>query len=268
MEYSEIAGAKVAGLSDLSDCPRRIFYRGKWDEGLFKKAVAVVGSRRMTEYGRRAVEKIVPQLIQESWTVVSGFMYGVDQYAHQTCLECGGKTVAVLGWGINWRKLDDRDLKLEKEIVASGGLVLSEWEEQQPTLWTFPLRNRIVAAMSQEVIVVEAAAKSGALITVELAEKLGRKIWAVPGPITSKVSEGTNRLIAAGRANMWLPEAQLQLPLVSDHPILQLLENEPLDASEIARKLNQPIDQVGSQLSLLVLAGAIIEREGKYYRVG
>lgn len=231
---------------------------------MFIKTVAVVGSRRMTDYGRRAIDKMVPQLVTEGWTIVSGFMYGVDQHAHRVCVDCGGKTIAVLGWGIS-QTLEASDQKLANDIIAAGGLMLSEWESQKPMLWTFPARNRIVAAISREVIVVEAAAKSGALITVELAERLKRQIWAVPGPITSKVSEGTNRLIAAGRAQMWLPAAQLKFSLETADPIVQLVESEPLDASEIARRLNQPIDQVGSKLSLLVLSGAIMEREGKYY---
>lgn len=256
----------LASLQDLRDPPKRLYYQGKWNESLFVKCVAVVGSRRITEYGRRVIEKLVPQLVQNGWTIVSGFMYGVDQEAHRACLECGGKTIAVLGWGINW-PLADGDLQLAQLIIKNGGLVLSEWEDQQPTLWTFPLRNRIVAAISQEVIVVEAAARSGALITTEIAAKLGRKIWAVPGPITSKISEGTNRLIASGKAQMWLPQSQLNLPILpdTDNPILGMLENEALNASEIARKLSQPVGQVGAQLSILVLSGGIIERDGKYF---
>lgn len=266
MNYQKILGNKILGLTDLKDCPKEIFYRGKWNEDLFSKCVAVVGSRRITEYGRRVIEKLVPQLVQDGWTVISGFMYGVDQEAHRVCVECGGKTIAVLGWGISY-PLEVTDQRLASGILEGGGLLLSEWEQQQPTLWTFPLRNRIVAAACQEVIVVEAAAKSGALITAEIAAKLKRKIWAVPGPITSKVSEGTNRLIAAGRAQMWLPQAQLKLSLASQDPIVKLLESESLDASEIARKLNRPVDQIGAQLSLLILEGKLAEREGKYFSV-
>ena len=256
----------IKSLADLKDPPQQLFYRGRWNEDLFTKCVAVVGSRRITEYGRRVIEKLVPQLVQDDWTIISGFMYGVDQEAHRVCVECGGKTIAVLGWGINWSGLGEEDIKLGKQIEQNG-LVVSEWEEQQPALWTFPARNRIVAAACQEVIVVEAAARSGALITTEIADKLKRKIWAVPGPITSKVSEGTNRLIASGRAQMWLPQAQLKLSLASQDPIVKVLESESLDASEIARKLNLPVGQIGARLSLLILEGKLGEREGKYFSV-
>lgn len=255
----------IPRLRDLSQPPKQLYYRGTWDETLFTKCAAVVGSRRVTQYGRMVVEKLVPHLVQEGYTIVSGFMYGVDQAAHRECLACGGKTIAVLGWGINWDGLDASDKKLMSEIEENG-LVLSEWEEQKPMLWTFPQRNRIVAAIAQDVFIVEAAVKSGALITARIAAKLKRTIWAAPGPITSSVSEGTNQLIAQGRAKMWLPNAGSRLPLTaSNDPIVNLLETQSLDASGIARSLHQPIDTIGAQLSLLVLSGDIIQREGTYY---
>jgi DNA processing protein len=249
--FEEIAGFKL-------------YYQGEWKEDLFTKCVAVVGSRRMTEYGRRAIEKIVPQLVQDGCTIVSGFMYGADQMAHKTCVECGGNTIAVLGWGINY-PLETSDQELASSILKSGGLLVSEWEDQKPTLWTFPARNRIVAAISQEVIVVEAALKSGSLITANLALKLGKKVWAVPGPITSRVSEGTNQLIAEGKAGIWLGKNR---EVKSDNQIIKILENESLDASEIARKLGESVDKIGAQLSLLTLSGQIVEKGGKYSYVG
>lgn len=255
----------VKGLRDLKDPPKQLYYRGTWDESLFTKCVAVVGSRRMTQYGRMVVEKLVPQLVEAGYTIISGFMYGVDQTAHRQCLAVGGRTIAVLGWGIHWNGIDNEDATLIGEIEKNG-LVISEWEDQKPTLWTFPMRNRIVAAMSSEVFVIEAAVKSGALITAKIAMKLKRTLWAVPGPVTSRVSEGTNQLIAQGLARMWLPHTESRLPLTSgSNPIVKLLETESLDASGIARILHQPIDEVGAQLSLLALSGDIIEREGTYY---
>lgn len=255
----------IAGIRDLKDPPKQVYYRGAWDEALFTKCAAVVGSRRITQYGRMVVEKLVPQLVEEGFTIVSGFMYGVDQAAHRECLACGGRTIAVLGWGIHWNGLDDDDSKLMAEIEKKG-LIISEWEDQKPLLWTFPLRNRIVAAIAQEVFIVEAAVKSGALITARIAAKLKRTIWAVPGPITSSVSEGTNQLLAQGSARMWLPHAQTRVPLAPrSNPIVKLLETQALDASGIARMLHQPIDTIGAQLSLLMLSGDIIEREGTYY---
>ena len=255
----------IPGLHDLSHPPKQLYYRGEWDKEIFTKCAAVVGTRRITQYGRMVIEKLVPQLVQNGCTIVSGFMYGVDQAAHRVCLECGGKTIAVLGWGINWDGFDDEDAQLMTQIEKNG-LVLSEWEDQKPTLWTFPMRNRIVAAISQEVFVIEAAVKSGALITARCAQKLKRPIWAIPGPITSSVSEGTNQLIADGIARMWLPQRDTHAPSApSNNPIVHILQAQALDASGIARALHQPIDTVGAQLSLLVLSGDIIEREGTYY---
>jgi len=254
---------ELSSLLDLSNPPKSLFYSGTWDAKLFTRCVAVIGSRRMTEYGRRVIEKIVPRLVFEKKTIVSGFMYGVDQYAHQVCLENGGKTIAVLGWGIQ-KNLDGSDSKLAGAIVAAGGLMLSEWNNQEPTLWTFPVRNRIVAAISSDVIVVEAAVKSGSLITATIARKLKRRVWAVPGNITSRTSTGTNMLIAAGHATLWQGDSIEPVAPVHD-PLVRLLQADALTASEIARTLGKPVADIGAQLSLLTLMGTISERGGKYY---
>jgi len=255
--------AELRLLEDLPDPPKQLFYLGKWETDIFKNCVAVVGSRAMTEYGRRVVEKIIPRLVFEKKTVVSGFMRGVDQYAHQVCVENGGKTIAVLGWGINI-PLEDADKKLAHKIIQSGGLILSEWKDQQPALWTFPVRNRIVAALAEEVIIVEAALKSGSLITANWASRLKRKLWAVPGPITSRTSAGTNLLIASRKASLWYTEEPTAVKKTND-PLLKLLENESLTSNEIARKLNQPVAVVGAQLSMFTLTGQLVEKGGKYY---
>lgn len=253
---------ELAKLSDLSAPPKELYFRGTWDKNIFTKCVAIVGSRRMTEYGRQAIEKIVPRLVFEKKTIVSGFMYGVDQYAHETALENGGKTMAILGWGIK-QPLEGEDKKLADKIIASGGLIISEWEDQKPTLWTFPVRNRIVAALSDDVIVVEAAIKSGSLITARLALELKRNLWAVPGPITSRTSEGTNMLIAQEHAKMWTEENENKEK--SDNPLVDLLGNEALTANDIARKLKKSVADVGAQLSMLTITGELVERGGKYY---
>lgn len=249
-------------LYDLSTPPKQFYFIGNWSPEIFENCVAIVGSRKMTDYGTRVVEKIIPRLIAQNITIVSGFMYGVDQWAHQVCTDSGGKTIAVLGWGIN-QKLTGADLKLAKKIIDSGGLLLSEWEQQLASHWTFPSRNRIVAALSREVIVVEAAENSGSLITARLARKLKRTLWAVPGPITSRTSAGTNKLIAKGLAKMWLGEDPLLL--AKGDPILQILDNEALTADELARKLKLPVSEIGAQLSMLLLSGQVLEKMGKYY---
>ena len=233
----------------------KLYYKGTWDDSLFTKCMTIVGSRRMTDYGRRVIEKIVPRLVQDGWTIVSGFMYGVDQYAHKICMENGGRTIAVLGWGI--------DQENDTKIIESGGLLVSLWKDQLGTLWTFPARDRVMAALGHELIVIEAAAKSGSLITAEMAYKLGKPIWAIPGPITSSVSVGTNKLIAEGKAKIYQYHPREGKP--QEGVILDLIQNEGLDASEIARRLNRSASDVGAELTMLILKGDIEEREGKYY---
>lgn len=265
----EVAGTHIARFKVLGkNAPRQIYCQGKWDEKMFVGSVAIVGSRRMTDYGRRVLERMIPILIGQGKTVISGFMYGVDMTAHLLTLAEGGRTVAVLGWGIDYPMADDQ-CQISNQIVQKGGLVISEWKDQPGALWTFPQRNRIVAALCDELVVVEAAAKSGALITAGLAIKYGKPVWAVPGPVTSKVSEGTNKLISQGKTKIWLAESlrvEEQESVSNDNVIIRLIENEGMDVSEIARRLNKPAEEVGAELTMLVLSGQVEEREGKYYR--
>ena len=251
-------------LGDLPNPPKKLFHLGNFSEKIFENCVGIVGSRKMTDYGKRVIERIIPQLVFEKKTIVSGFMYGVDQYAHQICVDNGGRTIAVLGWGIDI-PLYDYDKKLAKQIIDKDGLILSEWKDQKGTLWTFPMRNRIVAGLCQELIVVEASENSGSLITARIANKLKRKVWAVPGPITSKTSAGTNTLIASKQAEMWLPNVNKSINQPSNSPIISILENESLTADELARKLGRSVAEVGVDLSMLLLNGAVIERGSKYY---
>lgn len=251
-------------LSSIPKPPQCLYYQGHFDPVIFENCVTVVGSRRMTNYGRSVLDQLVPHLVLKGKTIISGFMYGVDQYAHQSCLDAGGKTVAVLGWGID-QPLEGKEAKLAQDIIDTGGLLLSEWDTQKATMWTFPVRDRILAGLSSDTYVVEAALKSGSLITAQLALKFKRQVWAAPGPITSRTSEGTNSLIAQGKAKLLqLFDAATPSSPVSD-PISRLLQTEPLTANEIALKLNQPIAAIGAQLSLFSVTGQLVEREGKYY---
>jgi len=253
----------IPQLSDIPNPPKQLFFIGHSTKHLFDNCVAIVGSRQITEYGKRVIEMLVPKLVLGNYTIVSGFMRGVDQYTHRVCVENGGKTIAVLGWGID-TILSPEDKKMADRIVSHGGLLVSEWQIQRPTLWTFPVRNRIVAALSNEVYIIEAGLKSGSLITANWAVKLKRKLFAIPGPITSRVSEGTNHLIANGQATMWLGSAIPQEK--NSDPLVQLIAVEPLTIDQIARKLNKSIAELGASLSLLQLSGIIIERGGVYYK--
>lgn len=256
------------------------------DRGLLKdekKYLAIVGSRRMTDCGRRALETIMPDVVQAGLYIVSGMMYGVDQEAHRLCLKYGGKTIAVLGYGLNYAGIAREDQKMKEQILAGGGLVISEWDKQGGTLWTFPRRNRIVAGLADAVLVVEAAEKSGSLGTVAWAEKFKKEVLAIPGPITSKVSVGTNGLIASGRAKMVrnvedilcsfeLSRRPAQLTIFTGHErpnsierrILALLENEAFATDEIVRTLGISVEKVNVALIEMSLSGVVNELNGKW----
>src|SRR3989344_6895060 len=125
-------------LRKISQAPEKLYYRGVWDKNIFQKAIAVVGSRSMTKYGEMAVQKLVPGLVRAGYTIVSGFMYGVDPAAHKACLAEGGKTGAGLGGGLNRLTPVSND-KLYSEVLDQSGLIMSEYEpDEVAQLWTFP----------------------------------------------------------------------------------------------------------------------------------
>lgn len=266
-------------LRKLRDAPEKLYYRGNWDKKIFKKAIAVVGSRSMTKYGEMAVQKIVPGLVRAGYTIVSGFMYGVDTAAHKACLEEGGKTIAVLGGGLNRLTPVSND-KLYSEVLDKGGLVMSEYEpETLAQLWTFPQRNRIVAGLSQAVLVIEGGEGSGSLITAKLGFDQKKPVLAVPGSIMASLSEGTNWLIRNGAmavtsANEVLEELgeevtvktkQLPLTLTEvQREIMESLAKESLSADELVRTLKYDVVLVGQALSDLALKGLIEEAGDKF----
>jgi len=188
-----------SGLRDAADAPWALIGRG--DPGLLAglepfAAVTVVGSRRATSYGREVARELGRELAVAGMVVVSGLAFGIDACAHRGAVEAG-RTVAVLGCGADvaypaahrslWRR------------ICEEGLVLSEFPPgAAPWRWTFPARNRIMAALAGMTVVVEAAARSGSLITADLAADLGRDLGAVPGPVTSRASAGPNGLLAGG----------------------------------------------------------------------
>lgn len=257
----------------------RLYYKGEWEEEIFQNCVGVVGSRRMTDYGRRVVAKLVPSLVGAGVTVVSGFMYGVDQEAHRACLASGGRTIAVLGWGIDWEVVN-LDKKLYREILDNRGLIVSEYEERlEAQKWMFVERNRIVAGLSSAVLVVEGAMGSGSLVTARLARKMGRKMLAVPGPITSRVSEGTNWLIKKGLAVPVISGEDLLSELgmggelfekileKNDGVIIRALESEAMTVDRLAKILGRRVEELLVELSELELMGVVEQREGKFSRV-
>ena len=265
---------------------KKLYYRGKWDTKIFDKCLAVVGTRKMTSYGESVVEKILPQVVQAGVTIVSGFMYGVDTKAHQTTLDYEGKTIAVLGSGLDQLTPKSND-KLYTEVLESGGLVMSEYDkDEKARLWTFPQRNRIVAGLSKATLVIEGGEKSGTLITANLTLKQNKPVLAVPGPVGSSMAKATNGLLKQGATLVTSAEDVLgaiqplkgkeKLKIRGYSPsiainknsvkgrIIEELEREALDMDELSRKLKLGVVEISQKLSELQLKGVVEERLGKY----
>ncbi|MCL2498983.1 MAG: DNA-processing protein DprA [Defluviitaleaceae bacterium] len=183
-------------LAAIPDPPIGIFYIGELPPDDLHK-VSIIGSRRCSEYGLMAARKLAAPLAQRGIVIVSGMARGVDSMAHKGALESGGKTIAVLGCGVDVCYPNEAHALRIK--IIENGCVLSEYPPgTQPHKAFFPARNRIISGLSHAVVVAEAGRKSGTLITVDTAHDQGREVLAVPGNISSKLSEGTNRLIRDG----------------------------------------------------------------------
>lgn len=164
---------------------------------LQENVITIVGSRQATDYSQLVLNKIVPQLVKSNFVIASGLAMGVDVMAHSATLNNGGKTIAVIGNGLN-HFYPERNSQIQRQIINEG-LVLSEYlPDTPPRPFRFPERNRILAGIANSVIVTEAKEKSGSLITANIALQENRNIYAVPGPINSQLSAGPNKLIAAG----------------------------------------------------------------------
>ncbi len=184
-------------LKQCDDFPVILFAKGNVN-CLQNNFIGVVGTRRITSYGKLATKKIVEDLVLEGFSIVSGFMYGVDLCAHLETINNGGITVAVLGFGFD-HMYPRSHVKYFDQLIQSGGCFITEFlPDVEPAVGNFPSRNRIVAGISKGIVVVEAARKSGSHITAECAINEGREVFAVPGPINNPFSEGTKWLINQG----------------------------------------------------------------------
>lgn len=269
-------------LRSIKNSPEKLYFRGNWNNNLFYKSLAIVGSRRITRYGQNVIEKFMPELITNKITIISGFMYGVDSQAHQKCLEFGGITVAVLGGGLNVLTPTEND-KLYTNILNNNGVVISEYKPDfKPTLWSFPQRNRIVSGLSTiGVLIVEAGMKSGSLITAKIAKEQGKTIFSIPGPIDSVSSQGTNWLIGEDKGKITMDVSQItqknstifQDNLFNDNlpkdqkRILNYLNLEPLTIDELARILKIRVSEIGLTISLMSMSDLIKEENGKIYKI-
>ncbi len=195
-------GVYPSSLREIYDPPIVLYVKGAWAECLDQPCIGVVGSRKCSTYGQNAALMLARDLAERGLTVVSGFARGIDAAAHRGALEAGGRTVAVLGTGID--EVYPRDhKKLAEEILASGGALVSQFPLGTPPVSeNFPYRNRIISGLSLGIVVVEAAENSGSLITARLAIEQNREVFAVPGNITSRNSFGTNYLIKGAGAKL------------------------------------------------------------------
>lgn len=183
-------------LKKIYDPPISLYYRGKFE--IYDFAIAIVGSRRTTNYGLLSAKKLSYELSMRGVQIVSGLARGIDSIAHEGCLNAGGKTIAVLGCGLD-TIYPPENTPLFEDIVKSDGLVISEYPPGIPPLQHhFPARNRIISGIASGVLVVEAAKRSGSLITACYALEQGREVFAVPGNIDCAYSRGTNQLIKDG----------------------------------------------------------------------
>lgn len=189
-------------LLNLIDPPVVLYTKG--DYLLLQKQlqVAIIGSRKASFYSEKALSLIVPPLVKNDVVIVSGLAKGADTLAHKATIFYGGQTIAVLGNGL-FHLYPKENLKLQDEIGRKHLLITEYPPYMRPERWTFPMRNRIISGLSNAVIVTEAAGKSGTMSTVEHALDHGKHIYAVPGPITSSLSEGPNKLIDEGAQPLW-----------------------------------------------------------------
>lgn len=258
-------------LRQIYDPPVVLYYKGNLNV-LNTPSISVVGSRKMTAYGKMVTKQFTKDLVNARFTIVSGLAMGIDSQAHQTAIEEKGETVAVLGGGLN-NIFPAENKGLAAKIADGFGTVISEFGPQLPAkAGNFPRRNRIISALSLATLVVEAAQNSGSLITAHFALKYGRKVFAVPGPITSSLAKGPIELIKLGARpvsesyeildelgikKVLLGEAREGELLSEDQrKVLEVLE-EIRHIDEIGRILNFPAKKISSLLIRMEISGLV-----------
>ena len=246
-------------------------------------AVAVVGTRRVTAYGRQVAEDIAGTLARNGISVISGLARGIDSISHQAALHAGGRTIAVLGSGLD-RIYPPENRRLAEQIAAHGALISDYAPGTPPEASNFPPRNRLISGLSLAVVIVEAGQTSGALITAAFAADQGREVFAVPGNISSPGSKGTNRLIRDGAQPLLHPEQvleALELTMVAEQrtarvvlpadaveaQLFEALGREPLHIDEIRSRTDLPIEKVTATLALMELKGMVRQVGGMQYIV-
>lgn len=272
-------------LAQISDPPKVLYCRGNI-KLVNSFCFAVVGTRKLTSYGKEATERIITEISHTGWTIVSGLALGIDSIAHQSALDNDLPTIAVLGSTIDDSGIAPRtNFHLAKEILENDGLLISEYSTKDEIHKSnFAIRDRIISGLSRGVLVVEAAEKSGALITARCALEQNRDVFAVPGSVFSFTSVGPNRLIQKGAKLVTLAQdiieeysQNLELPLNSrghistkdpiEKKILAILdERGELTADEIISHTNLETSQIIAALSIMELNGKIKNKANRYER--
>ena len=231
-----------ARLRQIYDPPALLWMRGTLTTD-DDRCIAIVGTRRCTDYGRQQAYRFAQELVQHGFTVVSGLAYGIDAAAHRGALEAGGRTVAVLGSGVN-RIYPTKHTQLARVIIAQGAL-LSEYSlDAAPDASNFPERNRIVSGLSLGTLVVESHRKGGALITARLAVEQNREVFAVPSALGRKAGRGTNRLIQRGHAKL-----VIDIDDILDELGVEAMPPEPAaDAREAATRSSHELNTIEQKL--------------------
>jgi DNA processing protein len=267
-------------LKEIDQPPPVIYVRGSLqteDEW----AVAIVGTRRVTAYGRQVAEEVATTLARSGVTIVSGLARGVDSIAHQAAVNTGGRTLAVLGNGVDLI-YPPENRRLATQVIEHGALVSDYALGTPPDGINFPPRNRIISGLSLAVIIIEAGVTSGALITASFAAEQGRDVFAVPGNINAPQSLGTNRLIRDGAQPLLSPQDVLEalnLTMVTEHQavrvalpsdpvesrLYKLLSHEPKHVDEIRNQAELPIETVSATLAMMELKGMVRQVGGMNY---
>ncbi len=261
--------------------PSVLYYKGDLNL-MTSECVAIVGTRACTSYGKEAAKIVATDLAENGVTVVSGMATGIDSYAHAAALDAGGKTIAVLGSGLN-KITPVGNTKLYDRILERGGLIISEYKpNSDATKYTFPERNRLISGLSRGVVVVEAAEKSGALITARYAAEQNREVFAVPGNITSVRSKGCLDLIYDGATMIRngldvleslkiAPKKSVAKPEIivdkDEKKLYSLLEDGAKSVDELIEKSGIPPMELAEILLRMELSGVIEKESAATYAI-
>lgn len=267
-------------LREIGAPPPVLYFRGELLE-TDRIAVAIVGTRRVTAYGREMAARIAGDLARAGVTIVSGLARGVDGVAHEAALNAGGRTIAVLGSGVN-RIYPPEHRNLARRIAEQGAVVSDYLPDTPPDGVNFPPRNRIISGLSLGVVVIEAPDRSGALITVDFAADHGRDVFALPGPATAANSAGCNRIIREGArlvrsADDILEDLQINrrhetaaiqqaLPMSEDdRRLLAVVSSEPQHIDDLALLSDTSVADVSARLLMLELQGLVRNAGAQHY---